>query len=68
MYKVVDIVECTPSNQALGKAFKKDGKEVAKYLTSLGEDEVVALEQKLASDGFVYTRYNNTASKHLLSI
>ena len=50
-YKTLDVVECHVEKGLLGKAFKKDAKEITNYLTQLSTDQVEALEKILQEKG-----------------
>ncbi|KAA3680240.1 glycyl-tRNA synthetase [Paragonimus westermani] len=47
----VQVCECTPNKQALGKVFRADTKKIADYLAALSLDEACALKSKLEHNG-----------------
>lgn len=49
--KQVDVVECQPKKDLIGKQFKKDAKIVTKYLEDLDEKKCQAMEAELAKNG-----------------
>ncbi|KAF6777995.1 hypothetical protein AHF37_02697 [Paragonimus kellicotti] len=63
----IQVCECTPNKQALGKVFRADTKKIADRLTALSLDEACALKSKLehngeadlSIDGRVYTIDNS---------
>ena len=46
-----DLVECVPEKGLMGKAFKGAAKGVMEHLAKLSSEEVIALEEKMNSDG-----------------
>ncbi|XP_013775246.1 glycine--tRNA ligase-like [Limulus polyphemus] len=49
--KTIEVVECVPQKPVMGKAFKKEAKDVMEVLSTLGEDNIIEMEKKLETDG-----------------
>ncbi|XP_069119560.1 glycine--tRNA ligase-like [Argopecten irradians] len=49
--KTIDVTECIPNMKLMGKAFKRDAKDVSSHLTSLSTDDIDSLEKNLKENG-----------------
>ncbi|XP_076361008.1 glycine--tRNA ligase [Tachypleus tridentatus] len=49
--KTIEVVECAPQKPIMGKAFKKEAKDVMDVLSTLEDDKIVEMEKKLETDG-----------------
>jgi glycyl-tRNA synthetase len=47
--KLVDVVECVPNRQLIGKSFKQASKDIIQQLCSLSNEELDQLDKKLAA-------------------
>jgi len=56
-----DLVECVPEKGLMGKAFKGAAKGVMEHLSKLSSEEVLALEEKMNSEGSAQIEVNGSS-------